>query len=419
MQLTEPPPASARPCRLARIVNRIAPAVMVLLGAPAQARADVEASSRVTFFREPSTRNGGISVVHPQTDVSAGLGAFRIGAGYEVDFVSGATPRLFGPSDGPDAVTGATQFSDQRQAARASLGWATQTVGLTGAYSYGWENDYRSHTVTAAARSDFLERNFTLGLAYTRNFDSVCDNNNATAQGPLDLKTLASSARCFQQGQTEVVTEKLSIDTFEPSLVWTVTPRLLLQGGVTLQILDGFQSNPYRAVLIGSQGRAPQEHLPTLRQRYAGFVRAHYAVPAVRGSIAVMGRVYRDTWDVQAATGEVILQKYLASSILVAARGRYHTQSASSFALTGREYQTKGPPGAYWTGDRELGAMRTVLGGLKLSYLRKRDERPDAFFDEIELSVKAEGLFYRVDPGAPNADRNAALLFQGGLSARF
>lgn len=383
------------------------------------ARADVEGSSRVTFFREPSRSNSGLSVVHPQADVGASLGAFQIAAGHEIDFVSGATPRLYGPHDGPDAVTGATQFHDQRHAAHASLGWSTTTVGLTAAYSYGWENDYKSHTVTALARGDFLDRNFTLGLAYTRNFDSVCDAANLGAIDAIDRKPLGTSDRCFQSNQIETTTRRLDIHTFEPSLVWTATPRLLLQGGVTLQILDGFQSNPYRAVLIGSQGRAPQEHLPDLRQRYATFLRANYALPAIRSSVALLGRAYRDTWDLRAVTGEVLLQKYLATSVLVSLRGRYHVQSAASFALTGREYVQNGPPGAYWTGDRELGAMRTILGGLKLAYLRTREQRPDAFFDEVEVSVKAEGLFYSVDPDAPNSDRNAGLLFQAGLSARF
>jgi hypothetical protein len=123
----------------------------------------------------------------------------------------------------------------------------TALVGLAAGYSYGWEKDYRSHTLSASARGDFLERNFTLGLAYTRNFDSVCDQNNQNAQGPLDLLALASSENCFKVGVEDVVERKVATHTFEPSLVWTATPRLLLQGGGTLQVIDGFQSSPTAA----------------------------------------------------------------------------------------------------------------------------------------------------------------------------
>ena len=61
-------------------------------------------------------------------------------------------------------------------------------------------------------------------------------------------------------------------------------PLLLLQLGGTLQILDGFQSNPYRAVSLGPEGREPQERLPQHRQRYALFVRAHQAIVPLRAA---------------------------------------------------------------------------------------------------------------------------------------
>ena len=176
-----------------------------------------------------------------------------------------------------------------RHAARGGLSFETATVALTAGYSYGWENDYRSHTLSVAARGDFLERNFTLGLAYTRNFDQVCDQANGLAQSLLDLRPLGTSDGCFQAVSTTLTARRLSIDTFEPSLSWTATPLLLLSLGSTLQILDGFQSNPYRAVRLGPEGREPQERLPQHRQRYALFVRAHQAVPAAAGGGAAGG----------------------------------------------------------------------------------------------------------------------------------
>ena len=57
------------------------------------ARADdpTEAAARLTFFREPSTQNKGITVIHPQVDVAAPLGAgVGVAAGWEADAVSGA-----------------------------------------------------------------------------------------------------------------------------------------------------------------------------------------------------------------------------------------------------------------------------------------------------------------------------------------
>lgn len=403
---------------LRRAVACVLAAACSLLTHPAAAR--VEAASRVTMFREPSASNAGITVYHPQVDVAASVAeALAVTAGYEMDAVSGATPKMYGPDSGPDAVSGATTFSDLRQAARGGLSYQLGLVNLAGAYSYGWENDYRSHTVSVAGRGDFLERNFTAGLAYTRNFDSVCDANNRTAQGPLDFKALSAADHCFDSSFDDVITRAVSIDTFEPSLAWTVTPRLLLQIGGTLQIVEGFQSNPYRQVLIGNQRRAPQERLPEHRQRTAVFARVHVAIPELRAAVQAHGRAYRDTWDVQAATGELGFSKYLGSSLIASLRGRYHIQSAAIFYRVGRELVTLGPTGAYWTGDRELGPLRTLAGGAKLVYLRRPLLEARSFFEEIEIGVKADLMLYGLDPGAPNGDRKSALVTQAGATLRF
>ncbi|HXU82425.1 MAG TPA: DUF3570 domain-containing protein [Polyangia bacterium] len=399
-------------------------ATLVLLAAAAlggPARAAVEASSNVTLFREPSAKTP-VQVIHPQVDVSADLGKWAgVNAGYEVDMVSGATPRAYGsPTEtaaGVDAVSGATSFSDQRQQARGGLSVNTALVGLAAGYSYGWEKDYRSHTLSASARGDFLERNFTLGLAYTRNFDSVCDQNNQNAQGPLDLLALASSENCFKVGVEDVVERKVATHTFEPSLVWTATPRLLLQGGGTLQVIDGFQSSPYRRVFVGSQGRAPQEHVPTLRQRYALFARARLAVPEARGAVSVMARAYRDTWDLRAATAEAELLKYLGPSIIVGAHSRYHLQSGAIFFRTATQYRTLGPVGQYWTGDRELSPLRMLLGGLTLAFLKRPQNK--TWYEEFELNVKFDIMKYVTEPDGPSSDRKGAFTSMAGVALRF
>src|SRR5262249_18671705 len=160
---------------------------------------------------------------------------------------------------------------------------------------------------------------------YTHNFDSVCDaNNQAVAAQPLDLRPLTSSEHCFDSSQTDVTSHRLHIDSFEPSLTWTMTPRLVGQGGGTGQVLAGVQSNPYRSGPLASQNRTPQEHLPQSRQRYALFSRLPYAFPDARASGVLMARVYRDSWAVQSATAEAVLNKYLGQAFLFSLVNRYH-----------------------------------------------------------------------------------------------
>jgi hypothetical protein len=389
--------------------------VSALLVAPARATQD--AAARLTLFREPSSANAGISVVHPQLDLGTTLGPdFHLAAGYEVDIVSGATPSVYRV----DAVSTATKFSDTRHQVHGALAYQRPTSAWSFGYSYGWESDYRSSAVTGTTTSDLLDHNFTVGLSYTHNFDRVCDANNSNiGDQPLDLKPLTLSAHCFG-GETDVTTHKLAIDTFQPSLSWTATPKLLLQLGSTIQILDGFQSNPYRSVLVGMQSRTPQERLPQFRQRYAVFARAVYALPAVRASGLFMARLYEDTWAVQAATGEVVLNKYFGPGLLATVRGRYHVQSGASFYRDARGYLELGPGGQYWTGDRELSPMSNYLTGGKLAFIRHPGQERSSWYVDMELDAKYELLIYHLDsPDAPNADRARAHIVQGAFSLRF
>ncbi len=399
-------------------LRRLALAAALAALAPVRpARADVQAASHLTVFHEPSSQNRGIRVIHPQTEVAATHGALGVQAGYELDIVSGATTRVYRPGDAPDAVSGAT-FSDVRHAARGGVSFETAKVALTAGYSYGWENDYRSHTLSVAARGDFLERNFTLGLAYTRNFDQVCDQANDLAQSLLDLRPLGTSEGCFQ-ASPELATRALSIDTFEPSLSWTATPLLLLTLGSTLQILDGFQSNPYRAVRLGPEGREPQERLPQHRQRFALFARAHQAVPPLRAAARVAARLYRDTWNVAAASADAEWLQYFGSALLAGVRGRYHKQSGALFFRTGQDYRTRGPAGEYWTGDRELAPLSNYLVGAKVAYIKQPPPERRSWLGELEIHARVDFLFYRSEPGAPGSDRTRAQVVAAGASLRF
>lgn len=385
------------------------------------AAANTETAGRVTMFVEPSNSNKGITVIHPQTDFSVALGqTVDVTAGYEVDIVSGATPALFGPRNGVDAVTSATEFSDTRHQVKGGLSYNRANSGFAAGYSYGWESDYRSHSVSASTRSDILDHNFVLSLGYTHNFDSVCDNDNSAVAGqPLDLKPLTSSALCFQ-GADGVVAHRLHIDTLEPGLTWTATPRLVLQGGGTIQILDGFQSNPYRSVLVGSQQRTPQESQPRYRQRFALWGGGAYFLPELRASVMALARLYRDTWAVQAATAEVNVNKYLTQQIVVGLRGRYHIQQGAIFYRDGAGYRTLGPAGKYWTGDRELSPMTNILAGGRLSYVKRPLADTASWYSEIDVAVKGELLVYRLDSiDAPNYDRKNAYILQSSLTVRF
>jgi hypothetical protein len=210
----------------------VASGVLASAGAHRVWAATAEGAVRVTMFDEPSSKNTGVRVVHPQADVTTQLAStVNFAAGYSADVVSGATPATF------DVVSAATKFSDTRHSFHGGFGFERGDGGISFAGSYGWESDYKSAVISGATHHDLYEHNFTLALAYSHNFDSVCDADNSGAAGlPLNRVALPSSVGCFTN-TPGIATEKLSIDTFEPSLSWTMTPRLVVQTGATIQII--------------------------------------------------------------------------------------------------------------------------------------------------------------------------------------
>ena len=196
-----------------------------------------------------------------------------------------------------------------------------------------------------------------------------------------------------------------------------MTPRLVVQGGATIQILDGFQSNPYRKVLVGSQNRTPQEHLPEFRQRYALFARLAYAFPELRGVGA------RDGARLRRQLGRARVHRPTSSGPSTSASrcccrcARTTTcRAAPASTATPTEYQILGPAGQYWTGDRELSPMGNYLLGGKIAFFRRPQQERSSWFVEMELGAKYEMLLYRPESiFAPNADRKFAHIIQGAV----
>jgi len=384
------------------------------LARPAHA-ATAETAVRVTMFDEPSTKNTGVRVYHPQADLSATVAEMlNIAAGYSADVVTGATPATF------DVVSAATKFSDTRHLVHGGLGFLRAENGISGAVAYGWESDYKSFVLSGNTYHDLYDHNFRLALAYSHNWDTVCDTDNTAALGlPLNRVALTSSTECFKNAPG-YTTHKLSIDTFEPSLSWTMTRRLVIQFGATIQILDGFQANPYRKVLVGSQNRTPQEHMPDFRQRYALFFRLAYAFPDLRASALATLRGYEDSWAVRAVTADLTGTKYIGQFLLVSGRAHWHEQSGASFYRNADGYRILGPAGQFWTGDRELSPMGNYLLGGKIAFFRRPQQERSSWFVEMELGGKYEILIYRPQSDfAPNADRKFAHIIQAAFTTRF
>lgn len=397
-------------------MRRAAPALAVLivtgLGAPAAWAEDRVDFTTTTYLEKRNTGQsnvspGNLTVVHPQVDVSLDVGeSTTLGVGYSADVVSGATAAVYQV----DATTGATPFEDMRHEGQVSLGFAGRRSSLTLSGGTGVERDYISINVGASGAVDLPGKNSNLAVSYTHNFDKTCDRENAM-QTPLERQTLEGTDACVKRrgllgrDRGDTVWRDLSIDTTQATLTQNLTPTAVMQVSLFGQVLRGFQSNPYRAVLIG---RVPaQESIPEVRARAAFTARVNRFLPPVRGAVHALVRGYSDTWGISSITGEMGYSQYLGRSLLFRFHTRFYQQSAATFFKDAYFYETEGPAGSYFTGDRELGRLRNMMGGAKLSYIKEAgdDAQVWGLFDQLQLNLKGDVLLLDELP-ANNEDEN-------------
>jgi hypothetical protein len=134
----------------------------------------------------------------------------------------------------------------------------------------------------------------------------------------------------------------------------------------TAQIVNGFQSSPYRSVIL-AEGLKAQEHEPDNRAREALALRANLFVRPLKAAVHVGLRAYWDTWNIASGTIDAEFEKYLGENVRLAARGRIYKQTGAMFwsdDYTGGD-PPLGPKGQYWTGDRELSPLFSWLVGVR------------------------------------------------------
>jgi hypothetical protein len=331
----------------------------------------VEFDTSHTVFYEAPTRTK-MFVYTPSADLQASPWPWLdVRGGWEADVVSGASvAKKAGPAyqaTHTADVISAASVHDFRNMARGELALKGSTTSLTGGYAYSTEHDYRSHSMHVNARTDALQHNTTFELSYAHNFDSVCDRvQSANEPNPTRFVALEDSTGCFGSSAIRT-TRPIAIDTYEASWAQSWTPVFETQLTFTGQLVDGFQSDPYRAVILGENLEA-QEHDPNDRARGAVTARFAYYLRAIKAAVRLMLRGYWDTWAIASGTGELEFEKTLGESLRVMARGRLYSQGGAVFwsdDYTGG-VPPLGPRGQYWTGDRELSPFWSWLVGARI-----------------------------------------------------
>jgi len=396
----------------------IAIALVALLGLASTVDADGVVSTTNTLFLE----YGGplrMSVFTPGVSGRVDLGDnVAIVAGWDADIVSGASVAVVdAPASTIDALSTAS-VTDLRNVGKARLEFRDETTTLRLGYQYGTESDYRSHAFDVSARTELFERNTAFEITYARGFDSVCDLNQPRAQNAVDRQRLDTSDGCFDSGATRA-TRDVSLQTFQGSWSQAWAPVFSTQVSFTAQLVDGFQSNPYRAVWLGRS--SAQEHHPDFRARYAVGLGMRLWLKPLKAAVQVDLRGYRDTWDVQSVTGEVAWDQTIGGGLRLRVRGRYYQQTSATFFSDDYARQ---PRGEYFTGDRELSAMSSVTVGGRIAWAVPANDEGDVlgFLSSFSLIGKFDYMIYdftAFNYGAFAVPNNQALVATASIEAGF
>ena len=378
---------------LRRCITGAAAVIAITTARPARAEDSAEVSTSV-FEEKRQGGLGGLTVIHPQADVGIDLGRYvTLDAGYAADAVTGATATVYQA----DATSGATKFSDLRQEGNAAIGFQGKRSRIVFSGEFGTERDYLSRQIGAAASIDLPGRNTTVALAYSHSFDQVCDKDNGMLT-PLDRIALTGADVCAKSNGVAgkdtpgtTVWRDLAIDTAQVTLTQNLSPTTNMQLVAYGQVLDGFQSNPYRRVRIGPV--APQEHIPNARARWSATARINRFFPKLHGAVHLGGRFYDDTWRVFGGDVELAYSQYIGDSMLLYFHARADQQSAASFFKDAFFYETESTAGEYFTGDRELSPVRNAMIGAKLTLITAGgDKRVWHLFEKLQLNLKGDVL---------------------------
>lgn len=408
-------------------------AVLALgLASPSGASAQVaQVDTAHTLYHESPTRTN-MTVYTPGLDVAVSPADWvTVRGGYEADVVSGASvatkagPAYQAVNPGVDVVTTAS-VRDFRHAPRGGFTLRKGDVAYTASYTYGTENDYKSHSIFVGARTDAYDHNTQFEISYARNFDSVCDRVQSTSDTAPRFRALEDSSGCFTDNNPLRRRRALSIDGLQAGWTQAWTPTFATQLIYTAQLLDGFQSNAYRSIIV-AQGLKAQEHHPEVRLRQAVAVRLNWFLRPIKVAWRLTGRVYRDTWDITSGTGELEAERYFFEGVRATLRGRFYRQTGALFwsdDYTGGDAPL-GPKGQYFTGDRELSPFWSFAVGARVAQTFHPTPRPEGgtarllgIFTDAKIGASVDAMQFSYDEytlaGTPITNARAYIV---GLTA--
>ena len=276
------------------------------------------------------------------------------------DAISGASPTGAPPPTQitfvPPALGGPTgPFKDTVPLAHlADIRWAgvfepTFSYGphrLTPQFAYSEEHDYVSYGAALNYAIDLNQKNTTLNVGWSHNWDKV-----------------------LPKGFLRIHEHKDS-DDFLIGVNQLLGPRTVFTANFTYGNSHGYLNDQYKGVYFVND--VPQlspddpaleaEKRPRHRDRYIGYVSLTQGIAPLKASVEGSYRFFHDTFGVDAHTVDLAWFQTLGKHLIVSPNFRYYRQTAATFYAPSFPDFNNPPP--YYSADYRLSELESFTGGV-------------------------------------------------------
>ena len=227
---------------------------------------------------------------------------------------------------------------------------------------YSHEKDYTSLTPSVTITRDLFDKNTTISIGYSRNFDRI--------SGQFIGSTESRDTDNYYVGLTQVLSPvtiaRIGYARTESSGLEIEGIRLVPINGVTLASCTALSADCVNESVPSSRSRnsymAGLSHYFITGPGFFGPVSDYFD----RSAIKLFLRYYDDAWSIKSYTAEVEWDKYLRPDLILGLNYRFYNQSKAFFVkdayTAADQYKTVSP---------QLLSFDSHLVGAKLTYKLK------------------------------------------------
>jgi hypothetical protein len=248
---------------------------------------------------------------------------------------------------------------------------------FTPGFSHSLESDYESYALSLNDAIDFNDKNTTLQLGFSHNFDSALGDDNV-------------SPRVWYGKQS---TEGII------GISQLLSPKTIFTAAFTFGNDSGYLSDPYRRAVIEDQSYTPAfifsvpDKRPSHRNKEVAYTSLTYFVEPLNASVEGSYRFFHDSYGIFSHTVDLSWHQWLGTHLMLEPSFRFSEQSAADFYTTGFPapfvlslitFNPVPPPGIY-SSDYRLSELYTLDYGLQATVLVNSHLRFIAGYHRYEM----------------------------------